>query len=353
MAFGQLGGINAEFAGGGARALAMGGAFIGLADDATASEFNPAGVWQLRRPEFAFQVIASVDEHPVGVTRILPTGIVNQFEEETDRYWVPSFISYVHPTEHFTLALSEFTNVYFDRSGRSPNSGARTRESARNYAFGLTACAAPWDRFSIGATLRYNRFEFEYDTPDAEAYFEDEAFTVNAGVLWRPKRWFAIGAVYKSAQKLEGTYHYNANRFPVDTELPDTFGVGVAISPGDAWRIVMDVDRIRWSRFDAYTDDDLVRDDVWRYHAGVEWYAGSWRDAAFFLRGGASYEEPSEFRYTGPNSGFRTLTNDRREALTHASMGVGVARPGYQLDAGVDLTLERGFDLIFSSVWYF
>ena len=53
----QFGGINAEFAGGGARSLAMGGAFIALADDATATEFNPAGLWQLWRPEVAAQGI--------------------------------------------------------------------------------------------------------------------------------------------------------------------------------------------------------------------------------------------------------------------------------------------------------
>ena len=40
----QRGGIDAEFAGAGARPLAMGGAFLALADDSTAAEFNPAGV---------------------------------------------------------------------------------------------------------------------------------------------------------------------------------------------------------------------------------------------------------------------------------------------------------------------
>ena len=39
--------------GSGARALGMGGAFIAVADDATAASWNPGGLIQLERPEFA------------------------------------------------------------------------------------------------------------------------------------------------------------------------------------------------------------------------------------------------------------------------------------------------------------
>ncbi|MGA1863612.1 MAG: hypothetical protein ACMUHX_00970 [bacterium] len=39
--------------GSGARAMGMGGAFIGVADDATAASWNPAGLLQLRQPEIS------------------------------------------------------------------------------------------------------------------------------------------------------------------------------------------------------------------------------------------------------------------------------------------------------------
>src|SRR5436190_21290490 len=39
----------------GARSTAMGGAFIGLADDATAAEANPAGLTILTKPEVSFE----------------------------------------------------------------------------------------------------------------------------------------------------------------------------------------------------------------------------------------------------------------------------------------------------------
>ena len=64
-AFGEAGGLsNAETFGGfefnfnnpGARSLALGGAFIGLADDATAAVANPAGLVILQRPELSGEV---------------------------------------------------------------------------------------------------------------------------------------------------------------------------------------------------------------------------------------------------------------------------------------------------------
>jgi hypothetical protein len=39
--------------GSGARALGMGGAFIAVADDATAASWNPSGLIQLERPELS------------------------------------------------------------------------------------------------------------------------------------------------------------------------------------------------------------------------------------------------------------------------------------------------------------
>ena len=57
--------------GSGARALGMGGAFIAVADDATAASWNPGGLIQLERPEISLvgdytykRVKFTSDEHP-------------------------------------------------------------------------------------------------------------------------------------------------------------------------------------------------------------------------------------------------------------------------------------------------
>ena len=347
-ACGQFGGLNAEFAGGGARALAMGGAFIALADDATATEFNPAGLWQLRRPELAAQILYTYDERPTGLLQAGDSGLEVVFEDDRDDYIIPSFLSFVYPMQRFTLGISEFTNVFYDRGYPHPITGEPLEERAANYALGLTLATAPFERFSIGGTVRYNFFRFECDGGDDRERFNDEAWTANFGLLWRLHRYIQVGAVYKLPQPLKGQYR----GFNVDTELPATLGFGLALLPNDRWRILADVDRISWSDFDPNPEDDFYREDVLRYHLGVEWHAGVWKQTAFFLRAGYLYEESNAYRYRGDNPYFRQLASED-DSIQHLSFGIGMARPRYQLDIGVDLTEDRGQDIIASIVWYF
>jgi len=51
----SVAGLEFNFGNPGARSLAMGGAFLGLADDASAAEANPAGLTILRRPEISLE----------------------------------------------------------------------------------------------------------------------------------------------------------------------------------------------------------------------------------------------------------------------------------------------------------
>src|SRR5215210_4000698 len=50
-----LSGLQFNFGNPGARSLGMGGAFLGLADDASAAEANPAGLTILRKPEVSVE----------------------------------------------------------------------------------------------------------------------------------------------------------------------------------------------------------------------------------------------------------------------------------------------------------
>src|SRR5437763_5432074 len=51
----SLSGLQFNFGNPGARSLGMGGAFLGLADDASAAEANPAGLTILRKPEISVE----------------------------------------------------------------------------------------------------------------------------------------------------------------------------------------------------------------------------------------------------------------------------------------------------------
>ena len=80
-----------NFTGVGARAAGMGGAFIGVADDATAISWNPAGLTQLDRPEASFVVRGLAELYEVDFDYVVET-----YE---DQHGILNFLSGVYPFE--------------------------------------------------------------------------------------------------------------------------------------------------------------------------------------------------------------------------------------------------------------
>jgi len=198
-------------------------------------------------------------------------------------------------------------------------------------------------------------FNYESDTSlGDDLKFESGEPSANAGVIWRINPKLRLGAVYKSQQRLRSDYGGN----DIDTYLPDTLGCGIAYLPNKRWRAVLDVDHIWWSKFEPNPNDAFVKDDVWRYHTGLEWYAGRFRGTGIFLRGGYFYEQPNSYRYTASpgdpkyNRLLEELSSER-DAVNHYTFGFGLARSQYQLDFGMDYGDDTTVDFITSVVVYF
>jgi len=112
-----LSGIQFNFANPGARSLGMGGAFLGLADDATAVEANPAGLTILRKPE------VSLELRNFRTTQTLATsGTFNENLRRTDfttfsKRADVSFASFVYPFHNFALAAYYNEPLNYKASG--------------------------------------------------------------------------------------------------------------------------------------------------------------------------------------------------------------------------------------------
>ncbi|MCD4796841.1 MAG: outer membrane protein transport protein [Candidatus Cloacimonetes bacterium] len=91
-----------NFTGVGARAAGMGGAFIGVADDATAISWNPAGLTQLDEPEASVVARGLVEKYEVDFDYCIET-----YEDE---HAILNFLSGVYPFEfsgkQFVAALA-------------------------------------------------------------------------------------------------------------------------------------------------------------------------------------------------------------------------------------------------------
>lgn len=89
--------ISFNFAGQGARALAMGGAFIGIADDATAISWNPAGLGQLDRPELSGVGKFTASKLSWDPTTVTQYGYTENFKSTSESHFVLNFGSGAMP----------------------------------------------------------------------------------------------------------------------------------------------------------------------------------------------------------------------------------------------------------------
>ena len=101
----------------GARSMGMGGAFVGLADDATAAYTNPAGLTQLVTPEISAEgrhtdySIPHVTGGSAGVSPFNGSGITTA-DADSSRSNL-SFISFVYPHERWSFAAYRDELVHF------------------------------------------------------------------------------------------------------------------------------------------------------------------------------------------------------------------------------------------------
>jgi long-subunit fatty acid transport protein len=355
----QFADLAAEFAGAGARPLSMGGAFLALADDSTAAEFNPAGIRILRRPELAWQVTHTFDKHEeyLPLSDLFP----GQPSRGVDRneWSTPSFISYVKPGQDWTVALSQLTTidfhyVYTDSPSHLTDLVFQSETEVTNNAYGITFATDLQPRLHLGVTLRMNRFDFEYHQrglffDGGTIQFSDWSPSVNVGLLWRKSKNWSFGAVFKSPQWIKA----RDGDFEVDTRLPYTAGVGVAYHPNDRLRLLADVDYIDWSAFDNLPEDQFVRNDVVRYHVGGEYLFCLEDERAWFLRAGAMHENSNAIYYKGSTNTLLREGYPEQDDLNHLSIGLGVATEKYQIDLALDQVLDGRTTLILSMIHYF
>lgn len=98
----SLSGLQFNFGNPGARSLGMGGAFLGLADDASAAEANPAGLTILRKPEVTIEGRNYQEQQVFTTSGTFPDIKRTGFSHYSQRVDA-TFASVVYPLKHFTI----------------------------------------------------------------------------------------------------------------------------------------------------------------------------------------------------------------------------------------------------------
>lgn len=419
-------GIQFNLSNPGARSLALGGAFIGLADDATAAYTNPAGLTNLSKPEVSiegryfrytnrFLNNGHAEGQPTNppclfpgqttpVTPCTDTISGSVFKESTDTTTNLSFVSFVYPRSRWAVAIYRHELANFKASQRTEgaffdvtytDSGAQKTVPARfnptqgeidikivNYGvgfairiaegFSLGAGISLFDfdessvvtRFGLGSTLQ----EF-YGAPNyspaniaaiENADGDDRDVAFNGGLLWKPSRYVAVGAVYRQGPKFDLAAAFSDRTNASVTShsavfhVPDVYGVGVAVHPAELLTITLDYDHVKFSQFGDNTLNvrgEGVRytaDDANQFRAGLQYVfpigssflairGGYWRDPDHRVRAVGVQPSPQDNFTTARNKAINRLLFVSGSDVDHYTGGIGLAAgEHFQLDGAVD-----------------
>jgi hypothetical protein len=392
--------------------MGFGGAFVALADDATAAFANPAGLVQLLQPEVSIEGRSWSSSSPYtvgGRVEGLPSGFgidttvgLRTAESNADVTRI-SFLSLAYPKENWSLAFfrHELSNVEFFSATQGLFGGAvccPTREPDQRatsdleiVSYGLSAAYRISDKVDLGLGLVYydasietNATLFLWDDDTLEHFFgpnsylpersllsvrgfsDDTDWGLTGGILWRLSPSWSIGAVYREGPEirndLEGTAG-EAGDFGVPpgevfgrgsgiAEFPNVYGLGFAYrAPDGRLTVTFQWDRVNYSSIvDSLELDDQTVDDADELHLGAE-YVFLRSTPIIAARLGTWWEPDHQLRATIDDPLLRALLPPGDDEM-HYSAGLGVAMQNFQIDLGIDFA-DRADTVSLSAIYSF
>lgn len=279
-------------AGAGARAMGMGGAFIAVADDATAATFNPAGLAQLLNPEFSF--VGQGLQRRVSYQEFLTSTQGEQLAVSDSlighTHYDPMLLSAMVPLRlagrnlaiqasaqrAFTLGEGDTRSVLTSPAAAgSPVQPTRLDQSiAQSGQIDVYSLAVAYEcsqRILLGITFNQWHGRWNLNTNSEQdaggsasslRFRQGNGFggqNVNLGLLWRWPAW-SLGLVhgtgfradYSFDTRIDTTLPVTApatsSAHNVGLHWPDTTGIGLAIRPFDLWLITGDIQHTAWSK---------------------------------------------------------------------------------------------------------
>lgn len=375
---------NFTFLGAGARAMGLGGAFIAVADDATAVSFNPAGLAQLLQPEVSF--VTRGTQRNVGYEDFATTArghvlAVSDTVASSARF-DPLFVSATAPLRvggrnlvfqlsiQRAFAQNEDSDRTLDESPLVSGSGVPTHlvqsinQSGQIDLYSFAVAYEVSQRILLGVAYNQWRGRWSLDSSSLQtagltntsvAFKQVNALdggNFNFGLIWRWPTW-SLGLVHQTGFHADYTFSTelatslprgNARPVAATTGLhwPASTGIGFAYRPSDQWLVTSDLTHTLWSttRYmsaspalngQSFFDFDKGgrTPDATAVHLGVEYLWLTARDWVVPLRAGLSREpQPVLDRYTG-----------EQRVMKWASVGTGFKRG----NLGLDLAYRYGW----------
>jgi long-chain fatty acid transport protein len=327
-----------------ARGLGLGGAFVAVADDATAWHFNPAGT-----------VFADSSLHIGGELVVAPRTYkpldpaMPEQSPKTPVFPLPALGVMTHVGDRVVLGGGLWTTyggalTYPDQglSGVIDHSQDAVIETVLGAGYRVN------ERVAIGATVRLGigLFSVEATEKPVDTNFSSKGLGVGAafGATWLASEKVTLAASWRSgmAVKTTGTGELMLPQGPLPVNVehtqtwPQSASVGAAIGLGARARWSVELDWTQWSRMEElsvnFPGNEAVNqlfpldwNDNYAVRTGLEWK----KSAGFALRGGAYFDSNAV-----PD---KTIERQYLDSPKFGlSVGTSIALGAWRLDLGLD-----------------
>ncbi|MCP4205237.1 MAG: hypothetical protein GY769_25280 [bacterium] len=389
--------LQFSFSDPGARSMGFGGAFVALADDATAAFANPAGLVQLVKPEVSIEGRSWSYSTPFterGRVENLPSGfgidtmVGLRTARSEDSLTGLSFLSLAYPKGRWSLAVFRHQLANFEFSGETQGlfGGGTDRFQERFFdqrmsadldfvSYGVSGAYRINERFNIGFGVTYHDSslvsqatmylpdEYPENPLGPTSYLPERALLTQTifgdgtdwaligGFLWRLSDSWRIGGVYRQgpeagiAVELAAGQAFDPAVPPgevlaridgLSVEFPPALGLGFAYrAPDGGLTVSFQWDHIEYSTIvESLELEDQALADADELHLGGEYvFLGSTPIVA--VRVGAWLDPDHQLEDTSDDLFIRALERGG-EDQTHYALGLGVALASFQIDLGVD-----------------
>jgi long-chain fatty acid transport protein len=320
----------------GAVAMGMAGAFIGLANDATAIFHNPAGIAFLEGTQISAGATLIFPNTTLALDNWLPAA--QTIDMESQVFYPPTFYITHKLSDKIVAGFGFFAPYGLGTEWPSPTTFPlryiATRANMKTLMFNPTIAFKLNDNFSVGAGVSFIHSSLEldltylldltvipppvgplgyYDVPITVDDTTGSAWAVNAGVLYKGEK-FSFGFNWRGGFTIDydGDLDLDMSNVPIPLpengtveapfSFPHVLGIGAAFNLSDQVILTADVHYVLWSAFDVIVVEadvpgipipldfepiDQNFKDSFLIRAGVQYQMNE----NFALRGGFLYDE--------------------------------------------------------------
>ncbi|PJA27313.1 MAG: hypothetical protein CO189_07500 [candidate division Zixibacteria bacterium CG_4_9_14_3_um_filter_46_8] len=274
--------INFNFVGSGARARGMGGAFISVADDATAISWNPAGLATLEKPE------GSVVGYYTSSKYTLDIGDISR--DYSESHLAFNFGSVAYPLQAsgknvvIAGAYQRLVDLYWKNEGTDMIGDYTEEVKGGIDAISPGAAIQITPEIAVGAAFNIwtGGIDYTLDYPDSPDNNTDEpnvdkfsGFNVNIGALAQFQK-IKLGAVVKTPLSITDKYEFGSDTYKDKIKFPMTYGFGASFAPNENLTLAADVDIRPYSNTDWEDDQNdttysMNFDNTTQFRVGMEY----------------------------------------------------------------------------------